>query len=221
MLPSLVNTSLLHKPADETPSTEKALILVPHYNNNLCCRASNKPEPQLHCPPSQLTQNICLSILYLEYLPSQTMGMAMPAESLWQEHPGLLSESRGWGRGAHPQEQLTRKHAQLAPTHPPPFYTQGLFNLGVVFLFFFFNCVYKDFYSWFQIPSVSSYRFWSVPNYGKESWDWYRVKELEFSITVFKVPMFIWILRTRFPQLFCFKKWESRTKRLCLHWKPY
>lgn len=82
LLPSLVNTSLLHKAADETPSMERASIFAPHYNNNLCCRASNKPESQLYYPPSQLTCLPNLSILYPKYLPSQTMGLDKPAESL-------------------------------------------------------------------------------------------------------------------------------------------
>ena len=71
-----MNTSVLHKLANETPSMERTLILVPHYNNNLCCRACNKPESQHHHSSSHLTHNVYLCILYLEYLPSQTIAMA-------------------------------------------------------------------------------------------------------------------------------------------------
>lgn len=137
MLPSLVNTSLLHKPADETPSVERALILVPHYNNNLCCRASNKPEPQLHRPPSHLTQNICLSILYLEYLPSQTMGMAMPAESLLtgKDTQDRFQKAKAEeGALTHRSNSPGNRHNRPQHTHHPP--AHKAFSIWVVFFFF-------------------------------------------------------------------------------------
>lgn len=70
------------------------------------------------------------------------------------------------------------------PNTPTTLLHKGLFSLGG------FKKIYKYFYSKFQIPSVRSYRFRSVPNYGKESWDRFRVKELECSITIFTASMF-------------------------------
>lgn len=134
---SLVNTGLLHKPADETPSVEKALLLVPYYNNNLCCRASNKTEPQLHCPPSHLTQNVCLSILYPDYLPSQTMGVAMPAESLLTGEDAQdrfqKAEVEG-GALTHRINGLENMHHWPQHTHHPP--THKVFSIWVGFFFF-------------------------------------------------------------------------------------
>lgn len=132
MLPSLVNTSLLHKLADETHSTERALLLVPHYKNRLCCRASTQPEAQLHHPPFCLTTtSACPLSILIPTFPNYRHGEASGGPAYWREHLGSLSKSSGRGRGTHPQEQMTRKQAQLAPTHPP-----RVFPVGVVFFYF-------------------------------------------------------------------------------------
>lgn len=124
---------------------------------------------------------------------------------------------QGLREGTYSQEQPSPEQAQLAPTHPPCSYTKA-FSVLVGF-----KKIYKYFYSKFQIPSVSSYRFRSVPNYGKESWDWFRVKELEFSITIFTVSMFTLISSREldFLSYFALKNKNQRQKKkkkgFCLH----
>lgn len=112
---------------------KKALILVPHYNNNLCCRASNKPESQLHYSPPHVIQ--CLPVHSLSWtptLPNYGSVQASWVPAYWGEHlDGFQKAEAKRGVLTHKSNRPENRHNWPQHTHHPT--THKPFQSGCFF----------------------------------------------------------------------------------------
>lgn len=133
---------------------EKALILVPHYNNNLCCTASNKPKSQLHYPPPQVTQ--CLpvhSLSWIPTLPNYGPVQASWVPAYWEEHrDGFQKAEAKRGVLTHRSNRPENRHNWSQHTHHPT--THRPFQSGS-FFFFFLTASTKIFIVSFKFPQLA------------------------------------------------------------------